>query len=523
MKKLLVFVVLLAVGAGAAYHFGYLERLMDLAPHSRFIARDSALRAYFRPDTREWMLVQATELAFPLAGEDREKFEKEVEDFHAKTGIHVVKDVDAAAMSLELGVMRGRFDWSRLSAYLQSQGYTLTEFEGAPAAVKSKAMSLALDGRYLLVGSGKALKQALVRKRQGQGMDEDSPLVKALEGLGWKHGMVGGVIAGSPLASLPNAMGLQANALLTTFDVTEEHFEVRGVASTGSERQGELLRAALEALRQVTLVGMALDESPEAHLAREALQQATLEADAEGTVRGTLRTPHAVWGQASANLSRYTLPNNFPGVDPASEPEEAVAAQQPTPPPAKPATASSVTASPVTVDWKPPVLGIFLLALVLLTMGAQARPGLFNVLFHPLFLLPFLVTTMGIFVFRWTGHAGGAFDVLALPMPEWHRFVSFPEARTVAMSAAVPLLFSLLSGPLPWLRRFAAGLGVGFSACLAVAAIDHPALALIPPAQVLPWYLGNALVALVLARLVLPPRRTASAARSTPARGRSAA
>jgi hypothetical protein len=161
------------------------------------------------------------------------------------------------------------------------------------------------------------------------------------------------------------------------------------------------------------------------------------------------------------------------------------------------------------------VLGIFLLALVLMTMGTQARPGLFNVLFHPVFLLPFLVSTMGVFVFRWTGHAGGAFDVLALPMPEWHRFSSFPEARLLAMSAAAPLLLALLSGPLPWLRRFAAGLAVGFSACLAVEALTPAALPHVPPAYTLYWYLGNALAALLLARLTLPPRRTA-ATRPTP-------
>lgn len=48
---------------------------------------------------------------------------------------------------------------------------------------------------------------------------------------------------------------------------------------------------------------------------------------------------------------------------------------------------------------------------------------------------------------------------------------------------------------------------MGFSAFLAVKALAHPALPLIPPAYTLYWYAGNALAALLLARLNLPLRR----------------
>ncbi|HEX8537796.1 MAG TPA: hypothetical protein VF664_10065, partial [Cystobacter sp.] len=174
MKKLLVFVVLLAVGAGAAYHFGYLDRLGAWWPRTRLIPKDPALLAYFGPDTRELMLVQATELDFRLSGESQEKFEREVKDFQAKTGINTRRDVDAIASTLGLGVVRGYFDWSRLSVYLQSEGYTLTELGGVPAAVKPQAADLALDGRYLLIGPRGELEQALSRKRKDQGLGNDS-------------------------------------------------------------------------------------------------------------------------------------------------------------------------------------------------------------------------------------------------------------------------------------------------------------------------------------------------------------
>jgi len=86
-------------------------------------------------------------------------------------------------------------------------------------------------------------------------------------------------------------------------------------------------------------------------------------------------------------------------------------------------------------------------------------------------LLPFLVATLGVFVLRWTGYTGATSDLLQLPMPEWYRFVSFPWAQPVGLSAAIPMVFALISGPVKLLRRFAAGLAVGFSAYLVTAAI----------------------------------------------------
>src|SRR5688572_12208827 len=125
MKKLLVFVVLLAAGAGAAYHFGYLDRLGLNLPGGRLIPKDSKLLAYFGPDTRELVLFQATEVNLRLSEESRKQLEQDWKEIHDKTGIDVRKDVDAIAAADGLGIVRGRFDWRRLSAYLQSEGYTL--------------------------------------------------------------------------------------------------------------------------------------------------------------------------------------------------------------------------------------------------------------------------------------------------------------------------------------------------------------------------------------------------------------
>jgi hypothetical protein len=92
-------------------------------------------------------------------------------------------------------------------------------------------------------------------------------------------------------------------------------------------------------------------------------------------------------------------------------------------------------------------------------------------------------------------------------MPEWHRFLSLPLAEPVGLSAAIPMVIAILSGFVPWLRRFAAGLAVGFSGYLVTRALAGVGLAMIPPAFTVIWFAGNALAALLLARLTIPQRQ----------------
>lgn len=505
MKKLLVFLVLLGAAAGAAYHFGLLQRLMGSA---RLIPKDSALLAYFAPDTHELMLVQATAVDARFMKQVRDKVAPKMEEFRAKTGVHLLDDVDAIALADGLGVVRGRFDWSRLSAFLQSEGYTLTQLEGVPAAVKPQAADVALDGRYLLMGPQNLLAQAIARKRQGQGLDNGSSVVKAMEEIGWKHYVVGAVVPGSRLAELqPKGMGKELS-LLGSLDMNAEEAELRGVLVTGDPAKGEEIRKDLEKGRQFLLALEGLNSRPETAALRDVLTKATLEANAEGRVLGIMRFPYSLADPAFASLSNYEPPDTKSLLHLRSEPDAPAVSGQPPASPIPPATTPAVSsATPLALDWKPPVLGLLLLALALGTMGAQSRPGLFNVLVHPLFLLPYLLATLGVFVLRWVSHPGGALDVLALPMPEWYRLAALPELETVAVSAAPPLVLALLALPASWLRRCAAGLAMGFSAWLAVRAFASPPLPLIPPAFTLYWYAGNALVALVLARLTLPPRQ----------------
>lgn len=510
MKKLLVFVVLLAAGAGAAYHFGYLDRLLPGGlGGARLIPKDPKLLGYFRPDARELAVVNLTELDFRLSGDSQAKLEKDWRELHEKAGIDVRKDVDALAGADGLGVARGRFDWGKLGPYLQAQGYTLTQVGGVPAAVKHLAADVALDGNYLLVGPRAELEQAIARKQKGQGLGDSSPIVKALDDIGWRHGLVGGAVTGSRLSSQGPA-DLKLPTVMGALDSTRDGFELRAVAVTTSREEGEALHATLEVLRKTALLQMAITTQPDVRTLRDSLERATLEVDKQGRVTGAIRVPYALMEQASANLPAGNLAPTLQAMELANESEDSAPSSPPavTPPPA-PAPSAVVSHS---LDWKPPVFGVILLVIALVTMGAATRPGMFNVLFHPLFLLPFLISTLGVFVLRWTGQSGGAFDVLALPMPEWYRFVSFPVAQTVALSAAIPMLLAIISGPVSLLRRVAAGLAVGFSAYLATKALGGASLPLIPPAYAVIWYAGNAVAALLLARLTIPPRRSKQSA-----------
>jgi|GEM_PF-1624270 len=539
MKKVLVFVLLLAAGAGAAYHFGYLDRLIPSGlGGERLILKDPKLLAYFRPDARELILLQLTELDLRLSGEAKSRMEQNGRELYDKTGINLAKDVDALAGGYGFGVIRGRFDWSKLSPYLQSQGYTLTEMAGVPGAVKAQAVDVALDGSYLLVGPRSELELAIARKRDGQGLKEDGPIAKAIDDIGWRHGLVGGVVSGSRLSSeAPTDLKMQS--ALGALDSTRDGYELRALATTGSKEEGEALHSMLESFRKTALLRMSILTQPELRALRDVLEKATLEVDAKGRVTGAMLFPYTMVDQASANLPQAQFPSALPSMELSNEGDDSVATVPPSatsPKPAKegagtkptkedagtkptkeaPAPAASASVSQ-RLDWKPPVFGVILLVIALVTMGAQSRPGMFNVLFHPLFLLPFLVATLGVFVFRFTGQSGGAFEVLKQPMPEWHGFVSLPLAQTIALSAAIPMLLAIVSGPVALLRRFAAGLAVGFSAYLATKAIAGTAVPLIPPAYTVIWFAGNALAALLLARLTIPPRRARQSA--APPRG----
>ncbi len=153
-----------------------------------------------------------------------------------------------------------------------------------------------------------------------------------------------------------------------------------------------------------------------------------------------------------------------------------------------------------------------LLALVLLTLRRRERPGYFNILFAPSFLLPLLLASVGVFFMRSlfggaTGLAGDVVDVAYLPIPDWQRII-FGRGRLanpLFYSSLIPLVLSFVAIKVKGLRPAMGGLSLGFAGFLAYAAwAKAPALAYLPFAFLaMPWLVGNAFICLVIARAML--------------------
>lgn len=160
------------------------------------------------------------------------------------------------------------------------------------------------------------------------------------------------------------------------------------------------------------------------------------------------------------------------------------------------------------LDWAPMAWAAGLLAFVLLTLGRKERPGYLNVLFSPGFLVPLVVTTLGIFVVRFFASAGELTTALVIPLPDWLNRIIFGRgslANPIVYSAAVPMVASLIAVKAKAWRPVVGGLAVGFAGILGYSAWAHsPPLAWMPfTFLAIPWLVVNALVCLFLARAMI--------------------
>lgn len=165
------------------------------------------------------------------------------------------------------------------------------------------------------------------------------------------------------------------------------------------------------------------------------------------------------------------------------------------------------------IEWRPLWWSLGLLAFVLLTLGRKERPGFLNVLLKPGFVVPLVLTTVGIFFARWLGDPSGATThFVSLPLPDWIGRIIFGRgtlANPLVYSAALPLLASLFAIRLTSIRPIIGGLSLGFAGILFYSAwAKAPALAWLPfTFLALPWLIANALACLFIARAMLKKER----------------
>lgn len=184
-------------------------------------------------------------------------------------------------------------------------------------------------------------------------------------------------------------------------------------------------------------------------------------------------------------------------------PDEVQAAQQ------QPVVTDTVSVySYSATNWKVFGWGAGLLAFVLLTLGRKERPGYLNVLVTPGFLVPMLLTTVGVFFVQSFASPNAITTAITLPIPDWLNRIIFGRgslANPLVYSAALPIVLSLFAIKFKGMRAMVGGLAIGFAAILGYSAwANAPALAWMPfTFLAIPWLAGNALVCLFLARAML--------------------
>ncbi len=153
-----------------------------------------------------------------------------------------------------------------------------------------------------------------------------------------------------------------------------------------------------------------------------------------------------------------------------------------------------------------------LLALVLLTMRGKERPGYFNMLFRPSFLVTLVLSTVGFWFLRSffggaSGAAGDVVEVASFPIPDWERIIfgRGKLANPLFYSSLIPLVLSFFAIKFKGLRPALGGLALGFAAFLGYAVWSQaPGLSWLPfHFLAKPWLVVNALICLFIARAML--------------------
>nr|WP_225411492.1 S8 family serine peptidase [Stigmatella hybrida] len=164
------------------------------------------------------------------------------------------------------------------------------------------------------------------------------------------------------------------------------------------------------------------------------------------------------------------------------------------------------------IPWPAAWWALALLALVLLTLRSRERPGYFNILATPSFLVTLALATVGVFFIRsWfggaSGVAGDVVNAVSLPIPDWQRIIfgRGKLANPVFYSALIPLVLSFFAIKFRGLRPALGGLSLGFAGFLAYAAwAKAPGLAYMPfTFLAVPWLVVNTVICVFIARAML--------------------
>ncbi len=488
--------VALVAALAAAGFTGHLGRVVGLARTAMF-PKDGAMLAYFPRSTT--LVGQANLVLADLpkrkdAAEVIDRFRRDIEE---ATGIRAALEIDAVAGAENLLVIRGRFHWNRMKPALERRGWTPTQMDGRPAAEGPAGQFLAIDGSYLVVGDRASVSEALERRSRGEGLDDSSPIVQAFDELGWRHTVIAGAQSQEAARLLGSEAELSvADAVLTgAIDIRRPQWGLRLFAVAPSAGAADALERDLERMRDDMAGEQCAREDKTSRELCKSLEAAGVSREGERAVRGAMDVSEGVVLDLLVGIPAKLLLFGAPAAQAPGPGEQGVQVRK-----------ASILA-PFDVNLRPALWTCGLLVPVLLTIRRRERPGYFNVLFRPSFLVSAAVASVGLFVLRpLSGHLPQALAALGLPIAEWNRaFDPAALANPLLAGPAVPVVLAFLGFGVPRLRLAVAGIAAGQAGYLASAvASGGIAMTMMPAIVVIPWLIASAIVCLFIGRAMIP-------------------
>ncbi len=291
MKKLVLLAVLLLCGF-AAWKLGYAGKALGYA-RTQADPEDKALAQYFSPQDADVAVAVRAPLVFPTTETKLDGKWRDLRDEVKRvSGVRLELDVDAVVAGPRLVVVRGRFDWSRMSEPLQAAGYKITNLEGVPVALKSSGEALAVDGNYALLGTLEGIERALAERKAGS--DPRKGAFGYVKEVGWRHVAVGAVVLSKEQAGFAQLLQGSAAPRAAAFaiDRVEQGTQLEVVLDAGSIPSAREIEASIKGARaQLVEQLKQKPQDPASVEAAKMLTEMTIAADDQARVRMGLVVP----------------------------------------------------------------------------------------------------------------------------------------------------------------------------------------------------------------------------------------
>jgi hypothetical protein len=309
MKKFGLILLILLVASGAiAYTTGYAGRAVGYA-RTQALPKDHTLLKFFDAKTAGVGIVQLPLAKAPKYEGVKNRLEGIRHDIEEVSGIRMLLDVDTIAIGSDLIAARGRFSWSRLESNLKEHGYTITNEQNRPIAVRNDTgEALTLAKGYLLHGKTPKVIEALDRIENEDGLTDESALVEYVDAVGWRHALVGAIKLSDAPLSFSEALTGNTNmrAAMVAVDFRGEDYPLSFYLVPGSARQSAEVVELMTKGRDDMVHSLKNDSTPEGIALRGALERAEITTEENTRVRLSIVLPGIVVDKAVGETKNFT-------------------------------------------------------------------------------------------------------------------------------------------------------------------------------------------------------------------------